>query len=112
MKPFLAVIVAIESPFREGVQLEAIATFDVGGAGEIEGVSRLARSEFNAAFLVDRRLLDRFHLALQAGKLCCRRVISLDEEQGRPKENDADAGGDRIARRFRVLLACRLDRAR
>ena len=59
MKPFLAVIVANGRTFREGVQLEAIATFDVGGAGEIEGVSRLARSEFNAAFLVDRRLLDR-----------------------------------------------------
>jgi hypothetical protein len=83
--------------------------FGDGGRERIAGkLQPLCLLEFDAARFANADLLNRFHLAFQPGKFGSGCGIAFDEEQGRPKQDDADTCGNSIASGLAILNACNL----
>src|SRR5688500_1764687 len=71
-----------------------------GMARTMRPAVQLAALELDPALLLHARLLDRLHLALQARYPGGARGIALDEEEGRPEQDHADRGRNRVVRGF------------
>ena len=64
--------------------------------------------KFNSTILLNRSLLDRVHRTLEACQFCRIFVVAFRQQECRPKDDQADAHGDLVSRRFLILEAGRL----
>src|SRR4051812_657040 len=65
----------------------------------------LALAKLDSAALLDRHLLERVGLALEASQLCGALAVAADEERRGPEHDDGDTGDDAVFRCLAVLDA-------